>query len=209
MWRKANYPFRRLRNNVSSLDALLIDLTSGNEARAEKAVPELIDLGEEAFPSLRDLTLSSEAEHRWWALRVLAQSPDARAEWLIPFLDDPAREVRQCAALGLSIKPAASASESLVRALGDEDSMVSSLAANALVRLGAPAVPSLIEVVNRVRPVPQSARIHAMRALAEIRDHRAIPVMMKVMEEDSVLLQHWAKEGLDRLGLDMVYIKPV
>ena len=32
--------------------------------------------------------------------------------------------------------------------------------------------------------------------------------MMKVMEEDSVLLQHWAKEGLERLGLDMVYIKP-
>jgi hypothetical protein len=48
-----------------------------------------------------------------------------------------------------------------------------------------------------------------LRALAEIKDHRAIPVMMKVMEEDSALLQHWAKEGLDRLGLDMVYMKPV
>ena len=55
----------------------------------------------------------------------------------------------------------------------------------------------------------QSARILALRALAELRDHRAIPVMMQVMEEDSVLLQHWAKEGLERLGLDMVYIKPV
>jgi len=29
------------------------------------------------------------------------------------------------------------------------------------------------------------------------------------MQEDSALLQHWAKEGLDRLGLDMVYIKSV
>jgi HEAT repeat protein len=56
---------------------------------------------------------------------------------------------------------------------------------------------------------PQSARIHALRALAEIRDQRAIPVMMQVMGEDSALLQHWAKEGLDRLGLDMVYIKPL
>jgi len=194
---------------VASLKDLLGDLTSGNEARAEKAVPELIELGEEAIPALRDLTLSSEAEHRWWALRVLAQSPDARVEWLVPFLNDPAREVRQCAALGLSIKPGASASDPLVQTLSDEDRMVRSLAVNALVRLGAPAVPALIEVVNRVRPAPQSARIHAMRALAEIRDHRAIPVMMKVMEEDSVLLQHWAKEGLDRLGLDMVYIKPV
>jgi len=67
-------------------------------------------------------------------------------------------------------------------------------------------VPALIDVV---KGASQSARIHALRALAEIRDHRAIQIMMKVMEEDSALLQHWAKEGLDRLGLDMVYIKPV
>jgi HEAT repeat protein len=90
---------------------------------------------------------------------------------------------------------------------------------NALVKIGKSAVPSLIDVVkgspdgsslvHRVEgTAPQSARIHALRALAELRDHRAIPVMMKVMEEDSALLQHWAKEGLDRLGLDMVYIKP-
>ncbi len=98
--------------------------------------------------------------------------------------------------------------------------MVGSLAVNALVKIGVQAVPALVAVVKR-RPAgeddqrevagtaSQSARIHALRALAELRDHRAIPIMMKVMEEDSVLLQHWAKEGLERLGLDMVYIKPV
>jgi HEAT repeat protein len=209
---------------VSSLQDLLNDLTSGNETRAEKAVPALIELGEEAIPALLELTRSSEVDHRWWGLRVLAQSPSPsgtsrHAEWLVPFLKDPAREVRQCAALGLAIKPHESAIEPLVRALSDEDSMVSSLAVNALVKIGKAAVPSLIEVVKRVPDgsspadrvagsVSQSARIHALRALAEIKDHRAIPVMMKVMEEDSALLQHWAKEGLDRLGLDMVYMKP-
>ncbi|HSB01143.1 MAG TPA: HEAT repeat domain-containing protein [Anaerolineales bacterium] len=199
---------------MSSLQELLSDLTSGDEARAEEAVPSLIDLGEQSIPTLLDLTRSSDADHRWWGLRVLAQSPHSRAEWLVPFLNDPAREVRQCAALGLAIKPEENAIASLVQALRDEDSMVSSLAVNALVKIGQAAVPALIEVV-KPRPqrvegsAPQSARIHALRALAEIRDHRAIPVMMKVMEEDSVLLQHWAKEGLDRLGLDMVYIKPV
>ena len=191
---------------MSSLQDLLSDLTSGSETRAEKAVPELIDLGQEAIPALLDLTRSSEVDHRWWGLRVLAQSPHSQAEWLVPFLNDPAREVRQCAALGLAIKPDESATQTLVQALNDEDSMVNSLAVNALVKIGNAAVPSLIEVV---KSAPQSARIHALRALAEIRDHRAIPVMMKVMEEDSALLQHWAKEGLDRLGLDMVYIKPV
>lgn len=189
-----------------SLQDLLSDLTSGSETRAERAVPKLIDLGEEAIPALLDLTRSSEVDHRWWGLRVLAQSPHSQAEWLVPFLNDPAREVRQCAALGLAIKPDESAIQPLVQALSDQDSMVSSLAVNALVKIGKDAVPSLIEIVKNA---PQSARIHALRALAEIRDHRAIPVMMKVMEEDSALLQHWAKEGLDRLGLDMVYIKPV
>ena len=200
--------FRSLhpQNNVSSLQELLRDLKSGNESRAENAVPALIELGEEALPALLDLTHSPEADHRWWSLRVLAQAPYAQAEWLIPFLSDPARDVRQCAALGLAIKPAENAVEPLVQSLNDEDSMVSSLAVNALVKIGSPAVPALLEVVKNA---PQSARIHALRALAEIRDHRAIPIMMKVMEEDSVLLQHWAKEGLDRLGLDMVYIKPV
>ena len=129
---------------MSSLQDLLRDLTSGNEARAEKAVPALIELDEEAIPALRELTHSSEADHRWWALRVLAQSPHVQAGWLVPFLSDPAREVRQCAALGLAIKPDESAIQPLIQALSDEDSMVSSLAVNALVKTGGAAVPSLI-----------------------------------------------------------------
>jgi HEAT repeat protein len=191
---------------VSALQVLLNDLTSGNEARAEKAVLSLIQLGEDAIPALLDLTRSADVDHRWWGLRVLAQSPHCQAAWLVLFLNDPAREVRQCAALGLAIKPDESSIEPLVQALSDEDSMVSSLAVNALVKIGGGAVPALMDVV---KGASQSARIHALRALAEIRDHRAIPVMMKVMEENSALLQHWAKEGLERLGLDMVYIKPV
>ena len=206
MWRKQNCRCLRLRSNVSSLQDLLGDLTSGDETRAEKAVTRLVELGAEAIPALRDLTQSSDVDHRWWALRSLAQSSHARAEWLVPFLRDPAREVRQCAALGLAIKPEESAIQPLIKALSDEDSMVGNLAVNALVKIGSKAVPALIDVV---KSAPQSARIYALRALAETRDHRAIPVMMSVMEEDSVLLQHWAKEGLDRLGLDMVYIKPV
>jgi HEAT repeat protein len=208
---KVNYRFRPPRNNVPSVQDLLNDLISGDEARAEAAVPALIDLDEEALPALLDLTHSSDSDHRWWALRVLAQSASPsgtsrRTEWLVPFLNDPAPEVRQCAALGLATKPDESATQPLIRALSDEDSMVGSLAANALVKIGGAAVPSLIEVV---KGGIQWARIHALRALAEIHDQRAIPVMMKVMEEDSALLQHWAKEGLERLGLDMVYIRPV
>ncbi|HAV76574.1 MAG TPA: hypothetical protein DCX53_04385 [Anaerolineae bacterium] len=183
------------------------DLTSGDEARAEAAVPSLIELGMDAIPSLLDLTHYKDVDSRWWALRTLAESHLCRTEWLVPFLSsDPAPEVRQCAALGLGIKLDNSAIQPLVQALSDDDNMVANLAVNALVRIGREAVPSLIETVQDGK---QSARIQALRALSEIKDHRAIPIMMKVMQEESALLLHWAKEGLDRLGLDMVYIKPV
>ena len=188
------------------LQDLLDDLVSGDESRAEAAVPALLSMDVDVVPALLDLTRSPDVDSRWWALRVLASSPHCLTEWLIPFLNDPAPEVRQCAALGLAVKPDESASQPLVDALNDEDSMVGSLAVHALVKIGSAAVPSLIEAVKQGA---QSQRIHALRALAEIRDHRAIPVMMQVMQEDSALLQHWAQEGLERLGLDMVYIKPL
>lgn len=192
---------------MSGLQSLLKDLTSGDEPRAEKAVPALIELGEEAVPALLDLTKSTDVDKRWWALRTLAQSPLSRTVWLVPFLNDPAPEVRQCAALGLAQqgKPDENAIPALIQALSDEDTLVGNLAVKALVNIGKPAVPSLIE---KVKSASQSTRILALRALVETRDPRAIPVMMQVMDEDSALLQHWAREGLERLGLDMVYMKP-
>jgi HEAT repeat protein len=191
---------------VTTLQELLNDLASGDETRAENAAAALSGLGESAFPSLLDLTRSPDADTRWWAVRALAQSPRCRTEWLIPFLiEDPAPEVRQCAALGLAGKADESAIQPLVRALNDADGMVGSLAATALVKIGGAAVPFLIEVVESGRQV---ARVNALRALAEIKDPRAIPTMMKVMEEGSCLMQHWAQEGLERLGLNMIYIKP-
>ena len=190
---------------MNTLQDLLNDLISSDEQRAEHAVSVLIEMDEEAIPALLEWTESPDADKRWWALRVLAGSPLSQAEWLIAFLNDPAAEVRQCAALGLSIKPDDNATEPLVRALSDEDTLVSNLAVKALVKIGKVAVPSLIE---NVKNGLQSSRILALRALVEIRDHRAIPVMMQVMNEESALLQHWAKEGLERLGLDMVYMKP-
>ena len=193
---------------MSAIQALLADLTSGDELRAEQSVPALLELGPDAMPALAELTRSSDPDIRWWALRTLAQSPHCPTEQLIPFLlTDPAPEVRQCAALGLGLKADESAVGPLVQALSDPDSLTANLATNALMKLGRSSVPLLIGCVQNKST--QSARIMALRALAEIRDHRAIPVMMQVMEEESVLLQHWAKEGLERLGLDMVYIKPV
>lgn len=187
------------------LDELLADLTSGDETRAENAVPGLVELGEEVFPALRDLLNSADADQRWWALRTLAQAPQPQTEWLLPLLGDSAAEVRQAAALGLCSHPDETAIRPLIRALSDADSLVSDLARNALVVIGKPAVPSLLEIPGDAQ---QRARINALRALAEIGDYSAIPTLMAALEDDSVMMQHWAEEGLERLGLNMVYLKP-
>ncbi len=90
-------------------------------------------------------------------------------------------------------------------ALQDEDSIVAVLAIRALIAIGREAVPVLLEAFPNSNP---GGRIQIMRALADLRDHRAIRLMMKAVEEESAVLRYWAEEGLERLGLDMVYIKP-
>ncbi|MBC7876505.1 MAG: HEAT repeat domain-containing protein [Anaerolineales bacterium] len=184
---------------------LLAELTSGDDTRAEKSIPAILELGIDGMPALLELTRAEETDSRWWAVRALAASSHTRTEDLLPLLNDSAPEVRAAAALGISDHPHESAIPSLIKALADEDSLTAGLAGNALVKIGCPSVLSLLEVMKEA---PTAIKIRALRALAEIRDHRAIPIMMKSLSEESALLQYWAQEGLERLGLDMVYIKP-
>ena len=184
---------------------LLAELTSGDDTRAEKSIPAIVDLGLAAIPTLLELTRAEEVDSRWWAVRALAASPHTRTEDLIPLLSDSASDVRAAAALALCNHPDESAIPALINTLSDEDSLTAGLAGNALVKIGSPSVPSLLTVMSEA---PTGIRIIVLRALSEIRDHRAIPVMMKSLSEESAVLQYWAQEGLQRLGLDMVYGKP-
>lgn len=190
---------------VSALDDLLADLTSGDEARAEAAVPCLAALGETIVPSLRGLLDSTDADVRWWATRTLASLPSLDPSLLLLSLADAAPEVRQCAALGLCSHPSEAAIPPLIRALSDADGLTAELAARALAAVGEPATGSLLEVMNGAA---QSARIHAMHALSEIADPRAIRPMIEAMSEDSAMLHYWAEAGLERMGVNMVYLKP-
>ncbi len=183
----------------------LAELTSGDDARAERSIPAIVELGMEAIPALLELTRSESADLRWWAVRAFAASPHTQTDDLLPLLSDSAPEVRAAAALALCEHPHENAIPSLIAALADADALTAGLAGNALVKIGSPSVPGLLQVMSEA---PIHIRILALRTLAEIRDHRAIPVMMNSMNEDSALLQYWAQEGLERLGLNMVYIKP-
>jgi len=190
---------------LKDLQTLLADLVSGDDARAEGSIPLILERGEAAIPALLGLTRAESVDTRWWAVRALAESPHARTEDLVPLLKDSSCEVRAAAALALCNHPDELALPDLVASLSDEDALVSGLAGNALVKIGGPAVPALLEVMQTS---PLKVRIPALRALVEIKDQRAIPVMMKCLEDDSAVLQYWAREGLERLGMDMVYIKP-
>ena len=190
---------------MSFLDNLLADLTSGDESCAEAAASQLAQLGDSALVALKDLLESSDSDWRWWAIRTLAQIPDIDPGLFLTALNDSSVDVRQAAALALATHPFERAAPLLIRALNDADSMVGTLAANALIVIGKPIVPILLDALESA---PQSAQIQIMRALAEMQDHRAIPAMLKATESNSVMLNYWANEGLERLGLNMVYIKP-
>jgi HEAT repeat protein len=144
---------------------------------------------------------------RWWAVRALAQfePADEITRELVAALEDESGEVRQCAAMALCHHPSRQAISSLIRTLSDPDSMAARLAANALALIGPAAIPALIETLQTGSP---SAKLEAVRALAEIKDPHAIPALMKALEQDSALMQYWAEQGLDKLGLGMIYIQP-
>jgi HEAT repeat protein len=190
---------------MSELPRLLADLTSGDDDLAERAVSQLIVLDKEAIPDLLIMRGKENEDVRWWAFCALAQMPGADATWFIPGLQDPSGAVRESAAMALCLHPHPSVAPRLIATLDDPDRMVATLATNALIGIGKDATPELLSVMENGT---QAARIEAARALSEIRDPRAIPVFMKVLENDSVLVRYWAEQGLENLGVGMVYFKP-
>ena len=187
------------------MQELLAELVSGDDACAEAASDALVELGETILPALCDLLRSPDVDSRWWAIRTLASLRDLDPGLLLPSLTDPAPEIRQAAALGLASHPREDLTRPLVQALSDPDGLTAELAATALIAIGPPAVDSLLGVLKEAK---QSARIHAMHALAEIADPRSIRPMIESLSEDSVMLHYWANRGLDKLGVSMVYVKP-
>lgn len=185
---------------------LLSELLSGDDRRAETAARQLASHGESAIPALRDLLASVDPETRWWALRSLAEIKHPQVPpLLLTSLHDPDPAVRQCAALALRQQPTPKAVPELIACLDAEDRLLAHLAADALIAAGPQAVPALLETMQNG---PQPARLEAVRALALLEDQRAIPVLFHALDDESALVTHWADEGLQRMGVGMVFFKP-
>ena len=192
---------------MTELEFLLADLISGDDERAEQAATRFPAFGSNGIDALKALFSSNEVDARWWAVRALAgfeQSDEAFPE-LVAALEDESDEVRQAAAMAFCHHPHPQAVLPLIRILSDPDTLTAKLASNALALIGTEATPALLDVLKNGTG---SAILEAARALAEIKDPRAIPGLMKALETDSALLQYWVGNGLDKLGLGMVYLKP-
>jgi HEAT repeat protein len=191
---------------MESFSDLLDELSCGDDERAEAALPHLAAWSPEVLEPLRDRLFNPEAEVRWWAVRALAEVHDERVPGLLTdALSDPDKGVRWCAGLALRTHPSAKAIPALLPLLSDEDALTRRLAGDALVAIGSPVVPQLLEVIQKGEHV---ARLEAVRALAKIGDERAIPVLFEALDDSSALIEYWASEGLEQMGVGMVFYRP-
>jgi HEAT repeat protein len=191
---------------MPGLESLLEELTSGDDERAAAAVPRFIEHGSIAVEALAGLLGEEDANTRWWALRTLTTFEGLIAKkYLRLGLQDQDIAVQQCALLGFREHPDPNAVIDLTSLLTHPDWMIKRLAADALIATGKEATQKLIAVIENGE---QSARLEAVRALAAIRDQTAIPTLFKVLEEDSTLMRYWAEEGLQKMAVGMVFLKP-
>ncbi len=193
---------------AENLEHWLAELASGDDGRAERAVEGLSRFGSRAVDALIPRVSDPQPDARWWALRALAEISDSRVPPLLAAaLEDSDPAVQQCAALALRRQPAPEAVPTLISALGKNDRLLTRLAGDALASAGPAAARALIEVLED-RSYAQTARMEAARALALLGDTSAIPALFAALDDDSVWIQYWANEGLERLGVGMTFFKP-
>jgi HEAT repeat protein len=188
-----------------TIEHQLAVLVGQDESAAEAAAVELAAHGEGAVPGLLQLLDSQQPDHRWWALRSLAAMDNPQTDWFLRGLRDSREENRAAAALALAIHPDPRAIGLLIGLLSDGDNVTAVMAVNALAKIGNEAV---VPLINAYDGAPRRAQIQILRCLAELRDHRSIPLLLKAQGESSAVAQYWAQEGLERLGLNMVYLTP-
>lgn len=181
-------------------------LTTDDDERREQAALALGALGDAALPPLRNLLQAPDAEQRWWAIRALAALGGPLAKpLLIQALSDPDPDARVCAALGLGALRATEAIEPLINLLADASAYVGRIASNALVQIGPPAIPALIQALGNPSP---ATRAGSARALVPLESHDAIPALFAALDDDSALVTHYAEQALERMGVGMVYFMP-
>jgi HEAT repeat protein len=182
----------------------LTDLFSKDEARAQAALERV---GPEDLAELVNALSRGDADTRAWAAAALTRLPgEAATQALIAASADADPDVRAAVLYALGERHAPEAVTPLLFALHTQDSYLARVATDALIQIGAPAVPNLIEALDH--EVEPRVRVNLARALALIGDTRAIPALFRALDDESHMVLHWAEEGLERMGVGQIYFKP-
>ena len=189
-----------------ALATLRAAIAAGEDEAAERAAQALVAVGAAAVPALLALSSEDDPEARWWALRVLAEIPHPEVPpRLRAALHDADPAVRQVAAMGLRHQPTPEAVDDLAALLSGSDRLLASLAADALAAVGEAATGALISILKEGSP---AAQIEAARALALLGDKRSISALFEALDSPSPIVNYWADEGLERMGVGMMFFKP-
>lgn len=182
----------------------LTELFSGDEERARAAL-EKVSVAD--VPELIKAASSPTPENRTWAVAALGTiSAPAATKALITLAADADPEVRAAVFFALGQQRAPETIPPLMFALSERSPYLARLAADALIQIGPPAVPTLCEALDR--EVETAVRVNLARALALIADTRSIPALFRALDDDSAIVQHWADHGLEKMGVGQVYFKP-
>ena len=191
---------------MPDLASLLAALCSGDDQRAETAAIQFAPWGQPAIDELARVVERESSDERWWAVRSLAEfEQGAASQILIAALKDKDKTVQQCAALALRKKPHPEAVSDLATLLNDSDHLLVHLAADALAAIGKAATPALLDIIHDGGSL---ARVEAVRALGQYQDDKSIATLFQLLDDQSMLIDYWATEALQNMGIGMCFFQP-
>jgi len=191
---------------ISGMNDLIEAILSGDDVRAEWALPTIVAYGDVAVSALARQMAGAHADARWWIARTLAAIPTPQSVSLLTqMIDDCDSDVRACAAMALGELHAAEGADALIAHLADESAHVAEVCTMALSRLGTAAVSAL---VRALQDGDSLTRIRAAKALAPIESHEAIPALIHALDDDNAIVTYYAEDALMRMGVGTVLLKP-
>ena len=170
---------------------ILITVLPFSSARTDEEKDRVLELIER----LKD----EDEDVRRNAAEALVKIGEPAVEPLIKVLKDKNAKVRGDAAYALGRIGDKRAVDALIEVLRneDDDALVRLSAAEALIRIGEPAVEPLIEAL---KDEDEDARSFAADALGEIGDRRAVDALVKILKDGSAEVRESAACALGKIG---------
>jgi HEAT repeat protein len=194
------------RIGVAAVPRLLDTLRNLDEDVRMAAAGALAQIGEPAVPGLIDTLYDGDSDVRAAAARTLDEigwHPTDVASKITYYIASGRWD--DCVALGPIAIP------NLLDVLSDQDCEVCEASAAALVQIGEPAVPGLLQAlrdyyINRSYSYinqcysPSCCILASVRALGQIGDATAVPDLIRALQDQNWKMHQAASKALERIG---------